>query len=164
MEYKEDRNNFIAERIVTSVLPIVLLVVVILVASCIIISCGIHAHEELSFAIARDIYKQGTGFSSNTIPINTLEGFPWWVMLIPFVGAIIVLTIDKCLFKASNSLIIMSSIIALALSGLVVVATLYGYYMRDLRSAVEHKYTDGNKYWCDDDNTEPVPSEIADLV
>ncbi len=164
MEKKYDRSEIIAEFIVKRFLPLLFLALVLAVLSYIIIILGMQAHEELSLAIARDIYKQGTGFSSNTIPINTLEGFPWWVMLIPFVGAIIVLTIDKCLFKASNSLIIMSSIIALVLSGLVVVATLYGYYMRDLRSAVEHKYTDGNKYWCVDDNTEPVPSEIADLV
>ncbi len=163
MEKKYDRSEIIAEFIVKRFLPLLFLALVLAVFSYIIIILGMQAHEELSLAIARDIYKQGVIFQLDAIPTNSLEGFPWWEYLFPIFGAFLIFVIDKFLFRVNKPYATASAIVAFVLIGFVVATTTFGYYMRDLREAVELKYSNGSRYWQTDD-IETIPKEIADLV
>lgn len=141
MEKKNDRSEIIAELIVKRILPLLFLALVLTVFSFVIIASGMQAHEELSLAIARDIYKQGVIFQLDAIPINSLEGFPWWEYSFPIFGAILIFVIDKFLFRVNNPYATVSSIVVLVLLDFVMATTTFGYYMRDLRAAVEYKYS-----------------------
>jgi fluoride ion exporter CrcB/FEX len=146
MEKKYDRSEIIAEFIVKRFLPLLFLALVLAVFSYIIIILGMQAHEELSLAIARDIYKQGVIFQLDAIPTNSLEGFPWWEYLFPIFGAFLIFVIDKFFFRVNKPYATASAIVAFVLIGFVVATTTFGYYMRDLREAVEYKYSNISVY------------------
>lgn len=146
MEKRYDRSEIIAELIVKRVFPLLLLAFILAVFSFIIIISGMQAHEELSLAIARDLYKQGEISQLNAIPTNSLEGFPWWAYLFPIFGAVLIFVIDKFFFRVNESYAAVSAIVVLVLIGFVVAATTLGYFMRDLRKAVEYKYSNRSVY------------------
>lgn len=163
MDNTDDRSNRVAGIFAKRIIPVVVLIIVLMVSSSFIISFALQAHEELSFAIARDIYKQGVSSQIDMVPTNTLEGFPWWVYACPIIGTLLVFTINKYICKTDKSYVAVSTIIVLVLFGLIMIATTYGYYMLNMRKAVELKYSNGNRYWQTDD-IETIPKEIADLV